>query len=230
MSYQFLLFDLDHTLLDFAADEDAALTALLVEAGVTAIQDYKDYYVPMNKALWEDLNAGKLAKVTLINTRFAKLFEHFGVTVDGSYLAGRYEHFLSQQGHLLPGAEALVKSLIRDGYRLFAVTNGVTAIQKGRLKTSGFDRYFEQVFISDEIGFHKPDKAVFEVINRQVEGFDKHQAIMIGDSLTSDIQGGTNAGIDTIWFNPDRKTNTTDIVPTYEVDNYESLLEVLKRS
>lgn len=98
MFYKFLLFDLDHTLLDFDAAEDVALTQLLKEEGVADIQAYKDYYVPMNKALWKDLELKKISKQELVNTRFSRLFSHFGQEKDGSFLAQRYQFYLAQQG------------------------------------------------------------------------------------------------------------------------------------
>ena len=101
MTYKFLLFDLDHTLLDFDAAEDVALTQLLKEEGVADIQEYKDYYIPMNKALWKDFGAEKDYKTkNLVNTRFSRLFEHFGIEKDGIHLAERYQFFLSKQGQI----------------------------------------------------------------------------------------------------------------------------------
>lgn len=101
MFYKFLLFDLDHTLLDFDTAEDVALTQLLKEEGVADIQAYKDYYVPMNKALWKDLELKKISKQELVNTRFSRLFAHFGQEKDGSFLAQRYQFYLAQQGQTL---------------------------------------------------------------------------------------------------------------------------------
>lgn len=227
MSYKFLLFDLDHTLLDFAADEAAALTQLLEEAGVEDIDSYKSYYVPMNKALWDDLTAGRITKPELIRTRFAKLFEHFGQSVDGAFMAERYQHFLSQQGHVFEGARELLEDLRNQGYRLFAATNGVTFIQKGRLSQSGMGNYFEQIFISDEVGYHKPNKDFYDHISQVVDNFEIHQALMIGDSLSADIQGGINAGMDTAWFNPHHLSNQTMLKPTYIVHNYQEILNIL---
>ena len=100
MTYNFLLFDLDHTLLDFDAAEDVALTQLLKEEGVEDIQAYKDYYVPMNKSLWKDLEEKKITKQELVNTRFSKVFSHFGIEKDGVYLAERYQFYLAQQGQV----------------------------------------------------------------------------------------------------------------------------------
>lgn len=230
MSYKFLLFDLDHTLLDFALAEDVALELLLKEAGVTAIQAYKDYYVPMNKAMWEDLTAGKISKPELIRTRFARLFAHFGREVDGAVFAERYQHHLSQQGQFFEGVPAFLERLTEQGCRIFGATNGVTFIQKGRLAASGLASYFEKVFISDEVGLHKPQKEFYDYIAKAVDGFEASKALMIGDSLTADIQGGINAGIDTVWFNPDNSANDSEVVPSYTVENYEQIVDILQQS
>lgn len=230
MSYRYLLFDLDHTLLDFDKAEDLALQQLLEEAGVDDVPAYMAYYVPMNRALWKDLALGKITKQELIKTRFARLFAHFGQEVDGAYYAQRYQHFLSQQGQVLPGAKALLEILKARGYHIFAATNGVAFIQKGRLERSGIAQLFEQVFISDELGFQKPRLEFYEKIAQAIPGFDHKQALMIGDGLLSDIQGGNNAGIDTVWYNPDGKANETSAKPTYSLASYEELLVLLDQS
>ena len=229
MSYIFLLFDLDHTLLDFDAAEDVALSHLLKEEGVEDIQAYKDYYVPMNKTLWKDLELKKITKQELVNTRFAKLFAHFGIEKDGAYLAERYQFFLSKQGQIFPGVEDLLKKLIHQGYELYAATNGITYIQTGRLEQSGIAPYFKEIFISEQLHTQKPDAAFYEKIGARIPNFDKDHALMIGDSLSADIQGGNNAGIDTIWYNPHHLENKTQAQPTYEVDSYQALLEILDK-
>ena len=229
MSYIFLLFDLDHTLLDFDAAEDVALSHLLKEEGVEDIQAYKGYYVPMNKALWKDLEEKKITKQELVNTRFAKLFAYFGIEKDGAYLAERYQFFLSKQGQIFPGVEDLLKKLIHQGYELYAATNGITAIQTGRLAQSGIAPFFKEIFISEQLHTQKPDAAFYEKIGARISNFDKKNALMIGDSLSADIQGGNNAGIDTIWYNPHHLENKTQAQPTYEVDSYQALLEILDK-
>ena len=227
MIYKFLLFDLDHTLLDFDAAEDIALTHLLKEEGVEEIQVYKDYYVPMNKALWKDLEQKKISKQELVNTRFSRLFAHFGVEKDGAYLAEHYQFFLSKQGQIFPGVEDLLKNLIHQGYELYAATNGITFIQTGRLEQSGIATFFKEIFISEQLHTQKPDAAFYEKIGARISNFDKKYALMIGDSLSADIQGGNNAGIDTIWYNPHHLENKTKAQPTYEVDSYQALLDCL---
>ena len=229
MTYNFLLFDLDHTLLDFDAAEDVALTQLLKEEGIEDIQAYKDYYVPMNKSLWKDLEQKRITKAELINTRFAKLFAHFGIIKDGSYLAERYQFFLAQQGQIFSGAIELLDTLTGRGYELYAATNGITAIQTGRLAQSGLAPYFNQIFISEQLKTQKPDALFYEKIGQQIDGYSKEKTLMIGDSLTADIQGGNNAGIDTIWYNPHHLENNTQAQPTYEVDSYQDLLDCLDK-
>ena len=229
MKYKFLLFDLEHTLLDFDAAEDIALSQLLKEEGVVDIQAYKDYYVPMNKALWKDLEQKKITKAELINTRFAKLFAHFGIEKDGAYLAERYQFFLSKQGQTFPGVEELLRKLISQGYELYTATNGITYIQTGRLEQSGIVPYFKEIFISEQLHTQKPDAEFYEKIGARIPNFDKNQTLMIGDSLSADIQGGNNAGIDTIWYNPHHLENKTQAQPTYEVDSYQALLEILDK-
>ena len=227
LKYKFLFFDLDHTLLDFDAAEDIALTQLLEEEGVEDIQAYKDYYVPMNKALWKDLEQKKISKVELVNTRFTKLFAHFGIENDGSYLAERYQFFLSKQGQTFPGVEDLLRKLISQGYELYAATNGITYIQTGRLEQSGIAPFFKEIFISEQLHTQKPDAEFYEKIGARIPNFDKNQILMIGDSLSADIQGGNNAGIDTVWYNPQHLENTTQLHPTYEVHSYKDLVNYL---
>ena len=227
MTYKFLLFDLDHTLLDFDTAEDVALTQLLKEEGVEDIQAYKDYYVPMNKLLWKDLELKMITKKELVNTRFAKLFAHFGIEKDGTYLAERYQFFLSKQGQTFPGVEDLLRKLISQGYELYAATNGITYIQTGRLKQSGISPFFKEIFISEQLHTQKPDAEFYEKIGACIPNFDKNHALMIGDSLSADIQGGNNAGIDTIWYNPHHLKNKSLAQPTYEIDSYQALLDCL---
>ncbi|WP_067103136.1 YjjG family noncanonical pyrimidine nucleotidase [Streptococcus sp. DD13] len=227
MSYKYLLFDLDHTLLDFDAAEDIALTQLLKEQGVSEIQAYKDFYIPMNKGLWRDLEQGKIRKKDLVNSRFARLFAHFGIEKDGVELAERYQDFLSCQGQTYPGASNLLAILKEQGYELFAATNGIATIQKGRIANSDISSYFKQLFISEELGSQKPHPLFYERLAMCIPDFDKSSALMIGDSLTADIAGGNQAGIDSVWYNPNHLHNTSQALPTYQVASYDELLKLL---
>ncbi|MEQ9763829.1 YjjG family noncanonical pyrimidine nucleotidase [Streptococcus sp. ZJ151] len=225
--YKFLLFDLDHTLLDFEAAEDAALTDMLLEVGVEDVDAYKAYYKPMNQQLWRDLEAKKITKPDLVKMRFVLLFEHFGHQVDGEAMAMLYEKHISQQGQTYLGAHELLEDLIANGYEIYGATNGITAIQEGRLLRSSIGTLFKHVFISEQAGTAKPDIAYYDWIGANIEGFAKAKALMIGDSLTADIQGGHNAGLDTMWYNPKHHVNNSGLEPNYIVSDYDDIRKVL---
>lgn len=225
--YNFLFFDLDHTLLDFDAAEEVALTKLLEEYQVIDIKAYKDYYKPMNQNLWKQLEGGDISKADLVNSRFALLFAHFGVTVDGRQLAEGYQKHLKDQGQVYAGAKELLADLTAQGYNLYAATNGIATIQQGRLQASGLAPYFKAIFISEQSGSQKPKKAFYDWMTQQVSNYQPDQGLMIGDSLSADVQGGINAGMDTLWYNPKHLLNNSPVHPTYEVSDYQALLNCI---
>ncbi|VHD66980.1 HAD-superhydrolase, subIA, variant 1 family protein [Streptococcus pyogenes] len=225
--YNFLFFDLDHTLLDFDAAEEVALTKLLEEYQVTDIKAYKDYYKPMNQNLWKQLEGVDISKADLVNSRFALLFAHFGVTVDGRQLAEGYQKHLKDQGQVYAGAKELLADLTAQGYNLYVATNGIATIQQGRLQASGLAPYFKAIFISEQSGSQKPKKAFYDWMTQQVSNYQPDQALMIGDSLSADVQGGINAGMDTLWYNPKHLLNNSPVHPTYEVSDYQALLNCI---
>ena len=227
MAYTFLLFDLDRTLLDFESAEDTALTQMLEDMNFQNIQAFKDYYKPMNQGLWKDLEQKKLTKQELVDSRFAIGFAHFGITVDGAEMALRYQDYISLQGQSFPGAKEMLAELVQVGYQIYGATNRVTAIQEGRMAHSTIAPYFKEVFISEQLQTQKPDPDFFEKVGQLIPGFSKEETLMIGDSLTADIAGGHAAGIDTVWYNPDHKENTSQVVPTYEVSTYQEIADLL---
>ena len=227
MAYKFLLFDLDHTLLDFESAEETALTQMLEDMNFPDVEAFKDYYKPMNQGLWKDLEQKKLTKQELVDSRFAIGFAHFGITVDGAEMALRYQDYIRLQGQSFPGAEEMLAELVQVGYQLYGATNGVTAIQEGRMAHSTIAPYFKEVFISEQLQTQKPDPDFFEKVGQRITGFRKEQTLMIGDSLSADIAGGDAAGIDTVWYNPDHKENTSQVLPTYTVSNYQEIVDLL---
>ncbi|MGQ7423156.1 YjjG family noncanonical pyrimidine nucleotidase [Streptococcus suis] len=227
MQYKHLLFDLDHTLLDFNRGEEVALTQFLTAMEVEDIQAFKEVYRPLNQGMWEDLEKGNITKKELINTRFSRTFAHFGRQVDGREMALRYQEFIGRQGQIFTGADKLLQELTHRGYQIYAATNGVTYIQENRLLHSPIQSYFKEVFISEQMGTQKPAADFYEKIAEQISGFQFDQALMIGDSLTADIQGGNNAGMDTVWYNPTHTINNSKAVPTYTISSYQELLDLL---
>lgn len=141
-----------------------------------------------------------------------------------------YEKHLSQQGQTYLGAYELLEDLKAAGYDIYGATNGITAIQEGRMARSGIASFFKQVFISEQSGTAKPDPAYYDWIAQSIDGFRKKDALMIGDSLSADIQGGYNAGIDTIWYNAKGLVNHSSLKPTYIASHYDDIREILLHS
>ena len=225
---EFLLLDLDDTILDFHKAERIALSKTFRDFGLEPTNEVLDLYHEINKWHWEQLELGTMTRDQVLVGRFHQLFEQLGMEVDAAACMKRYEQNLSMGHYFLPGAEEAVKRL-KEHYRLFLVSNGTATVQHSRLTSAGLYPYFEQVFISQEIGYNKPDKAYFDRCFARIPGFDREKALMVGDSLTSDIKGGINAGLKTVWINPAHK-NCGDIRPDYEIEglsDLEGLLESL---
>ena len=225
---EFLLLDLDDTILDFHKAERIALSKTIGEFGVEPSEAVLDRYHHINKWHWEQLELGVMTRDQVLVGRFAQLFEELGMEVDAAACMKQYEHNLSMGHYFLPGAEEAVKRL-KEKYRLFLVSNGTATVQHSRLTSAGLYPCFEQVFISQEIGYNKPDKAYFDRCFERIPGFAPEKALMVGDSLTSDIKGGINAGLKTVWVNPAHK-DCGSIRPDYEIEGLsqlEALLEEL---
>ena len=225
---EFLLLDLDDTILDFHKADRIALSKTFRDFGVEPTDEALDLYHKINKWHWEQLELGLMTRDQVLVNRFGALFQARGMTVDPAACAKSYESNLGIGHYFLPGAEEAVKRL-REHYRLFLVSNGTATVQHSRLTSAGLYPCFEQVFISQEIGFNKPEKAYFDRCFARIPGFDPEKALMVGDSLTSDIKGGINAGLKTVWVNPKHKP-WVDVRPDYEIEGLhqlEALLEEL---
>ena len=226
---EFLFLDLDDTILDFHKAERIALSKTLAQFGVAPSEEILSLYHKINKWHWEQLEQGKLTRDEVLVCRFGALFRELGMTVDAQSCARTYEGFLAVGHYFLPGAEEAVASLSRK-YRLFLASNGTASVQRGRLTSANLYRYFEAVFVSQELGFTKPVKAFFDACFARIPGFDPGRAVMVGDSLTSDILGGKNAGITTVWVNPGHLPANPQIIPDYEIEalpQLETLLNTL---
>ena len=225
---EFLFLDLDDTILDFHKAERIALSKTILDFGVEPTEEVLQLYHVINKWHWEQLELGTLTRAEVLVNRFGVLFEKLGKTVDPTDCARAYEKNLSIGHYFLPGAEEAVERLSKK-YRLFLASNGTASVQKGRMTSANLYRFFETVFVSQEIGYNKPSLDYFNACFAAIPGFDKEKALMVGDSLSSDIKGGINAGIRTVWVNPDHK-DCGSIKPDYEIEalsQLEALLETL---
>lgn len=226
---EFLFLDLDDTILDFHKAEYIALGKTLRSFGLEPTQEVLDRYSLINKAHWERLERKELTREQVLVGRFGVLFGEYGINVDPTQCARTYENNLSIGHYFLPGAYEAVESLSKK-YKLYLASNGTAKVQAGRLESANISHFFREIFISQEIGANKPDIAYFNGCFAKIPDFDVTKAMIVGDSLTSDILGGKNAGMKTCWVNPNGKTAPENIQPDYEIkalSELEGLLETI---
>ena len=224
---EFLFLDLDDTILDFHMQESVAIRKTLSGAGIEPTDENCNLYSKINLRHWKMLELGEITREKLIWHRFAELFETLGVTADPKATAERYMDHLSEGHYFLPGAEEAVKALAKK-YKLYLASNGAGRVQESRIVSAKLAPLFKDIFISEEMGANKPDKAYFDACFARINDFDPQRAMIVGDSLSSDIRGGKNAGIYTCWVNPKGKTAPPESKPDFEIKSIAELEEILK--
>lgn len=225
MKYRFLLFDMDDTLFDFQASEAAAFRQVMENSNITFTEELFAGYKEENKKLWRAYEEGQIEKDKIFESRFADTLKRFGLEGDGQLMEQQYRTGLGEGSHLLPHAKEVLDQLV-ERYDLYVVTNGVGHTQRKRLNDSGLDRYFKDVFISEEIGAAKPSAIFFDHVKTHVPEFSADEALIIGDTLGSDIKGGWQAGIDTCWFSQADAGDQAEYV-TWQIRSLPELLERL---
>lgn len=226
---RFLFLDLDDTILDFQKAEYIAIGKTIASFGVEPTEQVRRRYSQINKAHWEMLERKELTREQVLVGRFDVLFRELGVEVNAVECARQYENNLSIGHYFLPGAREALEALSKK-YRLFLTSNGTAKVQAGRLESAAISHFFEKIFISQQIGANKPDIAYFDGCIAQIPDFSREHTMIVGDSLSSDIQGGINAGIKTCWVNPKHAPANPHIPADYEIESItqlEALLETL---
>ena len=225
--YDVLLFDLDDTLLDFAVAERAALKRAFEGVGYQYDEEkHLPLYQHHNRANWAAFEAGEIDLDTLKTQRFKDFCGAISPIFDPDLFRRFFVMYLGESAHSIAGAPRVVQALSKQ-YRLALITNGLKDVQRARLKRWELAVHFPVVVISDEIGAKKPDPEFFEHTLHSLGNPDRERCLIIGDSLTSDIQGGVNSGIETCWFNPRGKTAEGGAKPTYQVKELRELLDLL---
>lgn len=226
MRYDYLLFDADNTLFDFDRAEERALQATLEFFGYPLDSDTRELYRIINRVLWRRLDLGEISREALVVERFALFDRAMGGSRDAAALNRFYLDRLSEGAELLPGAEALCRSLAPRA-TLALVTNGGARAQRGRLARSALAGLFPYVFISEEVGWQKPQREFFSHVCSAMAIRDRRRAVVIGDNLVSDVQGGLQSGLDAVWFNPNGLPNPTQVRPTWEARSFSALEDYL---
>ncbi len=234
MRYDILLWDVDGTLMDFKRAEARALSQSLEEVGVTPTEKLLTEYSRINLSYWKRLETGELTKEEVLLGRFVEFFDKMGIEADAEPFLMRYEGHLGHTWFIQDDSLELCKKLQAEGVRQYVVTNGWVDVQKTKLHESGFDEIMDGSFISDEFGVPKPKKEFFEACFEQIFGMKTPSAeelsriLIIGDSLTSDMKGGINAGIDRCWYRQPGEVNTENISLTYEIEDLWQIWGILK--
>lgn len=227
-NYDIVLLDADETVYDFLLAEKTAVSRTLSAFGVDPTDEVVSIYSACNLWCWKALERGELSRGDLKTSRFAMLFERLGrEPVDFAAVNEMYLQNLSECGFMLPGATEFVRKL-HENYdvKVYLSTNGLTVPQTGRYIRSGINKYMDGIYISEQIGFSKPDKEYFDYIFKDLGITDKSRVIILGDSLTSDMQGGRNAGIATCRYLRDGKPDGNPLCD-YEITDYEQFFDLL---
>ncbi|MBO7746743.1 YjjG family noncanonical pyrimidine nucleotidase [Paenibacillus sp. MWE-103] len=226
MSYSILLFDLDDTLLDFGANETNSLNRLFQQYGYTLSDEWLQVYHSVNKQLWADYENGKIRLDVVLNTRFSETLLKLEKVVDGAEWEHQYRELLGSGSQLLIDGALEVCQRLSASNRLFIITNGITHTQIKRLKQAGLYDFFEDIFDSQSIGFQKPSKHFFDHVISRIKDFDRTEALVIGDSLNTDIKGGLQSGMDTCWVNRRLQKSPADIQSTYTITSLVELFDI----
>ena len=225
--YTTLLLDVDETLLDFKKAEKVALNNTLITVGIDPTDEITARYHIINDSLWKALERGEIEKERIKTRRFELFYDEYGFEGDPAETAAIYVRELSRAGLMLDGAREFLDA-IHNEFDIYAVTNGIQTVQQGRFAAADINKYFSDVFISERVGYSKPDKRYFDYVLSAIPEKDVSRVIVIGDSLTSDIKGACNAGIDCCWFNPNRADGLDEITPTYTAYRYADILGIIK--
>ena len=223
MKYPYLLFDADNTLFDFDAAERQAYANVCRTHGLTFSKDGYALYRRCNGELWRDFDRGLCTKEFLLVERFRRFLARSGQSAQPEELNRTHLETIAGSAFLLPGALELCRTLAAD-HALYIITNGVEASQRSRFRLSPLVPYFKDMFISEAVGCGKPSRAYFDYVFQAVPGLTPENGLVIGDSLSSDIQGANNAGLDCCWFNPKGLPRPEDLRIDFEARTLEEIL------
>lgn len=222
-----ILWDVDGTLLNFKESEKVALSQCLEAVGIIPTDDIVSAYSQINKKYWECLEQGKLTRDEVLLGRFIEFFNLIGKTVDTKKFEKSYQIALANVFFYCDNSLELCKRLKKKGFRQYIVTNGVAFTQNKKLKDSEFDKVADGIFISDEIGCPKPGIEFFRKVFEKIPDFRREETLIVGDSLTSDIRGGNNAGILTCWYNPYGEALSENVKVDYQIKNLWDIGKIL---
>jgi 2-haloacid dehalogenase len=221
--YDVFLFDADGTLFDYDKAEENALKIMFDYCGFNYSESIRSKYREINSQVWESYEKGEISKTELQTLRFSRLFNDIGIYYDVKTFNEKYLNELGKGSFLIDGVLEICKKITSCDKKVYIVTNGILATQKARIEHSQIKEYISDFFVSEFVGFQKPHIKYFEYVFSHIPQIKKDRLLIIGDSLSADIAGGNNAGIDSCWFNKSGDINSTNIIPTYEINKLNEL-------
>ena len=224
--YDWILFDADGTLFDYDRAESSALEATFEQFGLRFPPEAAETYRGINGEIWQQFEQGLISQEQLRWQRFELLAEALGMDFEPEIFSSHYLHNLAQGTHLIEGAEQVLEAL-HDRVDLMLITNGLKEVQRSRLARSTIGHYFPDVIISEEVGAAKPHPQIFDVAFQRMGGPARDRVLIVGDSLSSDIQGGSDYGIHTCWFNPGGRPRPDQLRIDHEIADLCELLDLL---
>lgn len=222
--YEILVFDADGTLLDYEMSEKVALTKTLKEIGIEITKDIHEHYRNINAEFWTKMEAGEISVSELRILRFEGLLKKIGFdkNIDIEYFSDKYLSYLAEGNHLILGAKEICEELSKK-YKIVILTNGIKNVQLKRIKESGIEPYISHIITSEEAGIGKPSVDIFKYMFEKINYSNVEKMIIIGDSITSDIKGGNNIGMDTCHYNPSKKSIDNNVKITYSIEKLSDL-------
>lgn len=221
-----LLLDIDDTLLDFSKGERRALCKTFAQFGLSYRPSAAQTYHEINVGWWARYDKGEVPIEAVLHGRFDDFFAVMGLECPDGFESS-FEENLRNQHAYVTGAKRFVKRM-RKRYRLCAVSNGRTAVQEKRLRDSGLDKLLDSVIVSQEAGYHKPEKGFFDYVVNVLGGVSRDECVLIGDSLTGDMAGGVTFGCRTVWFNRDNRPLPPDCHVDYVATNWRDVARYLE--
>ena len=225
--YNIILMDLDNTVLDFDKTEKEGLTRIFKDFGLTVNDEVMEDYQKINSALWKEIEAGKISKSLVLNSRFEKFFALYDMRVDGSQVEKIYREHLNNSSNMIFGVDEVLKTLRSEGKKIYTASNCVYDTQIKRLENSNIIDLFDGHFISEKIGYEKPSPKFFDYCMDALNKPLKKEILMVGDSPSSDITGAYNFGLDSCLYR--HRKDIDDPRATYTIDRIDDLLKIIKK-
>ncbi|MQS53459.1 noncanonical pyrimidine nucleotidase, YjjG family [Lactobacillus salsicarnum] len=226
MKYPNILFDLDNTIFDTKENARLALRKMRIAKTFPFNEDQIHWWFQVNDLLWGQFEDGTITRDQLLDRRFNTFFGKYDIHVDSAKFEEEFQYLFASEHELMPNAINMLDTVSKD-HHLFVVSNGTKFKQYTQLDGANITNYFDKIFLSEDIGYKKPDIQFFDAVKADLNENDNSKMLVVGDSLSADIDGANRSHIDSVWYDTEHETNNSEIKPTYTIDGLDELLDVI---